>query len=335
MIKIFLSLVVLWLSPELSRADEVSERAEIRAAAFTAFVNSDFKSLDDAAQDYRRNAARLPSGVWKLSFFYLGVSDRATWNQKDPLAWRQLEEETEQWVASNPQSATAVLVRAMVLENHAWSFRGTGPGGRVAEEDMKVFAQLMEVARDFLLAHKTVGAKDPHWYTSMVRILTGLEASEDSVMAVVDEAMQSKPCYYQTLFAAVDYFSPKWGRKAADLERYVRLVTERTRSEEGMALYARIYWAATESWYASQVWPQLNWPDFRRGVFDVLAHYPDEWNYNAFARFACAGRDITLAADMFQHVHAPQPQLWRSKQDFDACRAWALSGSSPQGTRGL
>ena len=318
-----------------AHADEIEERNAVKTAAFTAFANGDFPRLDALASEYRDKASRFPSGVWKLSFFYLGISDRAPSGQPDAIAWRQLREETAQWVSAYPQSSTAILVHGIVLENEAWSFRLDDDNGRVSPAQIEAYKATMAQARDFLEEHKAVGAQDPHWYVSMVRVATALRLPKDVIMALVQESSQRKPYYYQTYFAAVDYFSPKWGGNAQSLEEFVRAVVAQTRDEEGLALYARIYWAALQSWYAKTIWPALNWPDFRRGVHDVLKKYPDQWNLNSFARFSCVAQDMALASDLFAQISTPDLAVWGRREDFNTCRDWSRTGSSKAGERGL
>ena len=316
-------------------AGEVDERRSIQSTAFSAFANAQFDQLDSLAEEYRSNASRLPSGVWKLTFFYLGIGDRAPWTQKDPIAWAQLDSETEKWVTDHPNSPTAILVRGIVMENQAWSLGKADPSSPMTNDQKKAFADRLTLTREFLLKNKVVGSRDPHWYVSMVRVATALRMPKQEIMALVKESSVHRPYYYQTYFAAVDYFSPKWGGNAETLDEFVRAVVAETAGEEGMALYSRIYWAALQSWYAAEIWPALNWPNFRRGVHDVLKKYPDQWNLNSFARFACVAQDIKLAVDLFKEIKTPDKEVWGTVADFNTCRDWSTTASTSAGERAL
>ena len=331
---IFVTTLVALLSPSVF-AGETAERQSIQSGAFLAFSNSQFEALDSLAAEYRSKASRLPSGVWKLTFFYLGIADRAPWTQKDPTAWQQLDSETQQWVIDYPKSPTAILVRGIVMENHAWSLAEADRRAPMTDDQKKTFLDSLSKTREFLLKNKVVGSQDPHWYVSMIRVATALRLPKQEIMAIVKESSSRKPYYYQTYFAAVDYFSPKWGGDAETLDGFIRAVVEETRGEEGMALYSRIYWAALQSWYAADIWPALNWPDFRQGVHDVLKKYPDQWNLNSFARFACVAQDMKLAVDMFKEIENPDKDVWGTAADFKTCRDWSTTGSTSSGDRAL
>lgn len=123
----------------------------------------------------------------------------------------------------------------------------------------------------------------------------------------------------------MEYNAPKWGGSAQAIEDFARAAVGRTRKTEGEGMYARIYWYAAQSQYHDQLFSQskVDWPTMKRGIHDVLARYPDAWNLNNFARFACLAGDRAEAQALAARVgDIPDADVWnRDRGEFQACRA--------------
>ena len=59
----------------------------------------------------------------------------------------------------------------------------------------------------------------------------------------------------------------------------------------------------------------------KAGFEDVVARYPDQWNYQNYAHFTCqAGDSKTLDALLSRHVHEPiLAAAWSGSASYDAC----------------
>lgn len=66
----------------------------------------------------------------------------------------------------------------------------------------------------------------------------------------------------------------------------------------------------------------------KAGFDDILARYPDAWNYNNYGKFACLAKDKKSTGEFFTKMgDRPISQAWGTKALFDGCREWALSGA--------
>ena len=57
---------------------------------------------------------------------------------------------------------------------------------------------------------------------------------------------------------------------------------------------------------------------------DLVARYPDQWNYNRYARFACRAGDRDTAQAVLAKIAYPLPGAWYDEPDrYARCRSWA------------
>lgn len=62
----------------------------------------------------------------------------------------------------------------------------------------------------------------------------------------------------------------------------------------------------------------------KRGIADVLKRYPDQWNINNFAHFACLAGDRDETAKLTARVTDSIPEAWANDATLLArCREWA------------
>jgi len=151
---------------------------------------------------------------------------------------------------------------------------------------------------------------------------------EAKFSALLSEALQKEPLYYENYFAAVDYYGPKWGGSAEALESFARRAVEQTKSTEGYGMYARIYWYAWQSQYGDSLFRRsdVDWPTLKKSFRDMLARYPDAWNINNFARFACLAEDKDTTAELIVKINGkPLPEAWHG-DEYDECKAWSAEG---------
>jgi len=311
----------------LASSEEIKERTSILDSTKESLKKSDFATLERQATQFRTEQARTSSGVWKLSvlhggvdrYFFVGTYDEATWAEKEQTAKR--------WIAAYPKSPTARLAYAEWLSRRAWSYRGGGYANTVRPEDWAPFRAGIEATRRYLEDNKKIASSDPEWYVKMESVAKAQQWDDARFQTLIDEAMTRYPEYYEIYFHAIEFYSPKWGGSAADIERFTRMVMERTRAREGKRLYARIYWYASQSVYDERLFSEslARWSTMRAGIDDVLKVYPDEWNLQNFARFACLARDREKAFELIGRVRGPTYiMVWNNEENFQRCRSWAL-----------
>jgi hypothetical protein len=276
-----------------ARAEELQDRETIATEVHSLMQAMDFASLDAMAETFRATKARTSSGLWKLTLFYVGVQrafnrQGGDWAQRVAQAW------TDQY----PQSSTTHLVYADMLPN-------------------------AERARTYLEAQKNVAAQDPRWYEMMAQIASAQGWPRPRFAQMIEEGLDQAPEYYPIYFAAVDYLSPGSGGSSAEIDGFARTAVKRTKETDGWGLYARIYWYASQAVFGDQLFTasQVDWPDMKKGMDDVLRQYADGWNLANFVRFACLKGDDQKVKELTERMDERAWAVWDDQNYSEGCRA--------------
>lgn len=303
--------------------DETSFRADIYAAVGDALWNKRFNKLEALADRFRNSKTRTPSGLWELGFYYEGV--RRFYREVASTGSGDADRFLREWLEAYPDSPTPRIALAVGLIERAWIIRGTGYASTVSSASWKPFKETVEQARQALLQSKEVSALDPHWYTAMAEVGMLQSWSLDEFSALIDEALDREPLYFDTYFVAVNRYLPKWGGNTLLVEEFARQAVARTRGTEGSALYARVYWSASGGQYRDDIFEDslADWAEMSRGIDDVVAAYPDRWNLNHFAHFACLAGDYTKMLELLDRTEGPiLEEAWGSSLSYFSCKLW-------------
>ena len=309
-------------------SDELADRAAIKSNVAALFHEKRYSELEALGAKYRASQSRTSSGLWHLTLYYAGLTIAFDFRRKDQGFWLYTERSVKKWIADYPDSATAHLAYARMLMNRGWSIRGGGYAQTVRPQDWKPFNDYAQKARAYLEKYKKVASGDPYWYELMALIGKLQSWPETEFSELISEGLRREPVFYQIYFKAIDYYAPKWGGNAKAIERFSRKALEITRSGEGYGMYARIYWYASQTQYGNRLFTQslVHWPTMKKGIDDVLKKYPDSWNTNNFAKFACLSKDKEKTAELMARIGtSPLPYVWRSGSFYQRCRNWAFS----------
>ena len=311
---------------------EMEERAAIRSATRNAFLKEDFSQLEEVSLNYRLTKSRTPSGIWKLTVFHAGISEaikeRARAQERE-AAFRELEGMTARWAKRHPNSPSARIAHSSVLISHAWAFRGDGYASTVKPEAWKPFRKYIAMARAYLEKHKAIAAVDPRWYEEMLTVAKAEGWKRDEVDRLLDEALDREPLFYQTYFEALSYLLPKWHGGTREIDDFARKAVQRTSKQEGQGMYARIYWYASQAEFRNQLFSDsmVVWPLMKSGFEDVIARYPDAWNLNNYAKFACLAGDKLKARELLERTKVSiMSEAWQSREApemRERCASWA------------
>jgi hypothetical protein len=311
-------------------AGELEERKIVFEQMPFLLGSKNFRELERLAQEYRVNRSRTPSGVWKLTVFYYGIhGNYADTHVKDENYWNSRKSTIEEWIKEYPKSPTPYISHAIVTKQYAWKFRGGGLARTVPKEAWEPFHKQLNNAKTFLEKHKEIASTDPHWYDIMADIANGLSVNKSEFQKLINEGLKKEPLYYQLYFTAINYFVPKWHGNAEDIEEFANSAVARTKEQEGLGMYARVYWAASQYQYGKKLFTDSNvvWKKMKRGIDDVLKRYPDQWNINNFALFAWLAKDREKARELFNLINEPPiVQVWKSQSDYLRYKSWAQGG---------
>jgi len=314
--------------------DELELRTELMLLAPNLLYRgpSGRAELDRILTDFRNHEDRSSSGLWKLRLAYHGatqiISEVAP-PLDDVLAANR--EIVEDWVKERPQSPTPYIFLAEMLRNHALAVlrnpmestnHGRWDGGTSA----------LAGVRAYLVEHKEVASSDPNWYALMIEVMGLQGEASDAILRVLDEAVHREPLYYDTYFAAERAIVGQSKQPVIDLDNLANYAISKTSSIEGTSLYARLYWIALREIGDPEFFAAMTqrWSRMQKSISDVLARYPDQWNIQNFAYFACLAQDKPTSRSLLSKVQGRRfAQAWGQLEVEEACQQWAASEDPP------
>lgn len=309
-------------------AGEMAERKAIKENVYQLLASENFEELERIATSYLASKARTSSGLWKIGLYDGAIIDAFHCRCTDEKFWIHAEESMKRWAAQYPNSLNAHLAYAHMLLERAWSIRGWGYTNTVDQADWKPFHELVEKTRLYIREHEKNGISDPRWNFLIVDIANIQGIPEVEYTALASAALNRHPEFYPTYFNIMVHYEPKWGGSATAIEKFARESVARSHSIEGAGMYARIYWYASQSLYGNDLFraSSVDWLEMKRGMDDVLRAFPDQWNINNFAKFACFARDKEKTKELISRMSAgPVLDAWTDHTIFENCKTWALT----------
>lgn len=323
-----LSLIILiFLISTLTYANELEERNRISDEVNRLLYQNNFSRLERIAKKYRLEESRTSSGLWKLTLFYAGFDNILPYRTKNPKAWEPFLEKANNWANKYPDSPTPYIAMSTMLIKQAWNIRGSGYAYTVNKNAWKPFYEKVAESKRVLEKSRAISSKDPHWYVNMAEIAIIESWSEKDFDSLINQGLEESPYYFELYFEAMRYYTPKWHGDAEKIERFARSALERTRDKEGYGMYARIYWAASQSQFKGRLFERsdVNWMTMKKGINDVLDKYPDQWNINNFALFSCLAKDKKQTNKLIKMIKgSPIKQAWLNNVGYyNHCKIWS------------
>ncbi|MFC5570888.1 hypothetical protein ACFPN1_12535 [Lysobacter yangpyeongensis] len=304
--------LTVWGQPqasEWSNLPELEARKFIQARAAEDFRSGRMAEIDARMAQLVRDSTRTSSGLWVSGLYYGGLRSAVITDtpQTDEMLG-VLEQRTLEWTRQRPHSAVARVLHAQVIVRRAWRIRGGGYAYTVPDDAWAPFHAGLRRAEAYLEQEKAVAAAVPDYYLALAEIAKALGKPRRDIDALLAECDRRYPGYYPLYFEILNYLLPKWHGDAAEIERFARDAVRRTQAFEGDSMYARIYWFAAQGDFRNDLFWSTNarWDLMKRGFEDVVARYPDQWNYQNYAHFACEADDTrTLTTLMSRFVKPP------------------------------
>lgn len=308
---------------------ELEQRAIISDTVGRWFQAENFAEIEHLADEVRAKNLRTASGLWVIGLVYSGIDSIANHREvKDDAGWDQLEGRAKRWIAAYPASVTAKIAYAGILQDRAWFYRGGGGyANTVSEEQFDAFYRQIAKSKKYFEATRDIAGIDPNWYLKYLAILRVQKGGkEEAFERTFDEATKAFPDYYPNYFEAVTYYLPKWHGDAYEVERFARRVMKSRDKRTGQMLYARIYWYASQSQFKNAIFlvSVARWNDMRDGFKAIVADYPDQWNINNYAKFACLVGDERTTREAFGLMKGdPIESAWPSTAQYRSCEQLA------------
>ncbi|MEO6689650.1 MAG: DUF4034 domain-containing protein [Dokdonella sp.] len=292
------------------------------------FLAEDFAHIENFAETARAKGLRTSSGLWVGGFASAGIDSVANFHEvKDDAGWDRLEAIAQRWIAAYPSSATAKIAYALILQNRAWLYRGGGYANTVSTKQFAAFYKQIEKAKQYQLATRDLAGVDPDWYlTFLATLRVEKHGRREEFEQTFADAIRAFPDYYPMYFEAVTYYLPKWNGDAYEVEHFARRVMKGRDERTGRMLYARIYWFASQNQFKNAIFlaSVARWDDMRAGFEAIVSEYPDQWNINHYAKFACLVGDKDTTKVAFGMIKGePIAAAWASTEQYEKCRYFA------------
>lgn len=313
-------------------ATTISDRAAIVDDIKAAYEREDFSHIEKRFAEMMATDARTASGVTQAGRVFYGVRDavgRLARSGKTDAHWKLEEEKAARWRRAFPASSLAVYASSNAHIGHAFFFRGTKAAIDVEEKNWPLFRAELKKASDLLIAPEGKFPKDAIWYMAMLELANYQSVGLQNYARLVDEASTKWPAFYDIYFIAVGALQPRWGGSVEAFDWLANMAAEKTRSTDGMALYARVYWSIAQTEGMADLFTKTHadWKKMKVGFDDIVKRFPDAWNYNHYAWFACLARDQTATRLAFEKIGDNlEPFLWSNTALLNRCRNFAKHG---------
>jgi hypothetical protein len=304
---------------------EMENENAYRLRIHAAFDNKDFDQLEKEAHSVRLHKDRVLGGTWKILEFYDAVSAPAASPATAEDYARNLDS-IKAWVAKYPDSATARIALAYHYRNFAWFARGGGYANTVKQDNWKLYAQRVELAKSTIVEAAHLKEKCPFWFELLQMI--ALDEGWDKPLAreLLELGASFEPTYYHYYREYANYLLPKWDGEVGETQAFAEEISQRLPDPQGKIVYFEI---ATLN--ACQCDPNTNnldglfWPRIKEGYDALQQLYGiSTLKANRFAFMAYMVKDRPAAHDAFLLIgDAWQYNVWQTPQSFMDAKAWA------------
>lgn len=292
-------------------------------------IEQKYDQLENSASESRRNNLTINDGQPRLAAIYGGLAGCLSSGCRNRLSeseWQERLRLLSEWRTRNPESVTAEIAQAKFYVEHAYALRGQGSAKTVRPEAWPLFNKSMETARTLLESTSRAAKQDPEWYASMLSVGVAEGWPLEKFNSVYAEGKMNASQYLPLYFNASAYFSPRWRGSAPELRKFVEDVVAATRSKLGETMYARLNWNLPTNTMFSD--GQADWKRMKTGFERIVTDFPDPWNINNYAKFACLAQDRSTLLKVAEKI-GDQPieaAWWGSADNYRQCIAMAHSG---------
>lgn len=240
----------------------------------------------------------------------------------------ELDALTLEWARKHPTSATAHILHAGALLEHAWAYRGGGFANTVTPQAWADFERYLRRAAEYLNEHGDVAFTDSDAHLALIRIGRGLSWPTSKLWSIAQAGLKVDPQNLGLYYAVLTSTLPKWQGSTDEVEGYIREVLTLTKPTRGMEMYARLYSAAADEHYSHNLFTssRATWPKMKAGFEDMLKRNADPDTRNAFAYFACMAKDRPVFLEQIEALGDREPEFdaWgnNARYTYEACKRW-------------
>jgi hypothetical protein len=310
------------------RVDTVRPLSRLGAEVDALLHKRAFEELDRRALEYRKPDALTSDGQAELVGLYDGVSPDSPCS-RGPEFDAEFEVHNKliaEWKKHTRVPETVAIMIAHQEMVYAWGKRGSGYSYTVTPEGRRQYQEHMAIAMSMLKALGPQARKDPFWYAERLTLAVDLGWEPQRFNALFDEAVHAFPDFYAYNSAKARFYSEKWYGSRAELTAFIDEAESSPLNKQGpWIIFARLHYA--------------NWPvdvkdrpspsHMMEGFKNLLARYPDPYNSNRFAEYACtAGNPMVLREQLALIGDKISMTVWRNEPFLNDCRKYAAHAPS-------
>lgn len=291
----------------------------------------DFAQLDQRIAAARKPGSHTSDGQAMLTGLYAGLTDidGDCTASLDTAAWDQRRALLHKWKTVSRDPSAPGIALAMLDASQGWRARGGGYASTVTEEGWRHFHKGMASSRKQLEKLSKFATIDPQWHQAMLNVATNQGWDSAQFDAQFSKATAAFPNHLSYYFSKGVYYGPKWHGSRAQFGAFVEEAVRATEPTMGQTMYARLHWSQSSDTMFTD--GQTDWQRMKAGFETMLKDFPDAWNRNNFARFACIANDQKTASAQFallgaNYIH----EVWKAHAFFEACRQRASRDVPPQ-----
>jgi tetratricopeptide (TPR) repeat protein len=251
-------------------------RAQDKDPGFTKRVlamlsHKQFADMDLLAAEMLASKKIWPSGRRYINNFFAVIDSlEATGFDAD---WQVRIDLLKQWIATRPDSTTAKIALARLLESYAWKARGRGWSDSVTAVGWKKFAERLAEAKAIL---DQIKDKPAEWYPVTQRCALGQGWEAGPYDAMVEECRKRYPDYDLTVFSKCYWLQPRWHGEPGQFESYLASEANKRPGKAGDMLYARSAWYL-DAYGIDNIMNEgkLSWPRVKSGMHQVVNQSPE------------------------------------------------------------
>lgn len=312
------------------------ERAEIRGKVGTGGTVSGIEWLETIVSPLRDGKKKDHSGHWLLADYYVAHREAMAQFPPTPSSMAFFEENFAEWQATRPSAPAPYIHKALLLSSAAMEAGRELENSREAlPADREVVAALVQKLGAFLAESKSKADSDPGWYLAGIRHYQMTCGPLDDLMRVLEEGSAKFPDFYLLYGEAVEGVMACANLKQHHwLSKVIDLAAARTKAFDGDGAYARVGWHLAGLYTFPGVLQMglIDWERMKGAINDVLERFPDPWNLNNFAKFACEAGDVETARVLLARAYeAPVLRVWDDSENFEQCWSWATASAPADG----
>ena len=307
--------------PKVEYTRRVFEQAKMAANAFV--FDDRFDKLERMYAEFEQRQLRTTDGAFMVEAVHEYFADALmAWER--PMATRVM----EKWEGQVPGSKLRPVIVAVMHVQQAWAARGGRAAMSTPGEAMQIFRERLAAAARALKDSEAVGQDSPIWWWTALVVAGSSGQPAASFDALFEKAVGRFPLYRSLYYTRMNYLLPQWGGSFKAVDAFVMDAVRRTQATEGRAMYAWLYLDIARKTDSFEGATAVDWTRMNEAFQDLVARYPDPWNRNLYATFACRARDRATTARLLTELGDKAALgAWSEGITTEGCRRFAFTAS--------